>query len=60
MRKADEKEYTHIDPICGMEVDERDAAAESEYGGKVYYFCCEGCKEEFEANPGRFVNPSAR
>ncbi len=38
-----------IDPICGMEVDEREAiVAESE--GELIYFCSEGCRERFLAN----------
>ena len=27
------------DPVCGMEVDEKTAAAQYEYKGKIYYFC---------------------
>ena len=45
----------HVDPICGMEVAENDAAAIAEYGGKTYYFCCEGCKEEFDQDPQQYV-----
>lgn len=33
-----------IDPVCKMEVDEKSAAATSEYQGKTYYFCAPGCK----------------
>jgi YHS domain-containing protein len=28
-----------IDPVCKMEVDEKSAAATSEYKGTTYYFC---------------------
>lgn len=42
------------DPVCGMEVDPRGAAAESDYGETTYYFCSAGCKRKFELNPGRF------
>ena len=44
-----------IDPVCGMEVDERTAAATSTYKGKTYYFCAPGCKEEFDENPEEFI-----
>jgi YHS domain-containing protein len=30
------------DPVCGMEVDERTAAATAEYQGTTYYFCAPG------------------
>lgn len=43
------------DPICGMEVDERTAAATSEYKGKRYYFCSRGCKATFDKNPEAYV-----
>ncbi len=38
------------DPVCGMEVDEKSAAAKSEHMGKTYYFCSPGCKKTFDAN----------
>jgi len=44
-----------IDPVCGMEVDEDQAAAQYEYKGKQYYFCAVGCKDKFAQNPEQFV-----
>jgi|Deesub1362A_J573_1020465.scaffolds.fasta_scaffold01106_17 alkyl hydroperoxide reductase subunit F len=35
-----------IDPVCKMEVDEKDAVTR-ECGGKIYYFCSEGCRNKF-------------
>lgn len=43
------------DPVCGMEIDEKKAAAKSEYKGQVYYFCIPNCKRWFEANPERYL-----
>jgi YHS domain-containing protein len=37
-----------------MEVDEKDAAAVSQQGGKTYYFCSDACKETFERDPQPF------
>jgi len=34
------------DPVCGMKVDRRRALRASA-GGRSYYFCCEGCREQF-------------
>ena len=48
------------DPICNMEVDEQDAAGESQYQGKTYYFCSQGCKEEFDQNPQQYANKDAQ
>lgn len=39
------------DPICGMDVDPKSAAGQSEYEGKTYYFCSSGCKRKFDQNP---------
>jgi Cu(I)/Ag(I) efflux system membrane fusion protein len=47
-----------VDPVCGMQVEERRAAAASrttEYGGRTYFFCADVCKARFEAEPGMFV-----
>ncbi len=30
-----------------------DASPSTTYQGKTYYFCCTGCKEEFEKNPDK-------
>ncbi len=43
------------DPVCGMDVDPKTAAAKAEYKGETYYFCDPGCKATFEKNPEKFV-----
>jgi Cu+-exporting ATPase len=45
-----------IDPICGMEVDEKTALS-AEYEGQTYYFCSPGCRKKFLADRG-VVEPS--
>ena len=42
-----------IDPICGMTVDPATAKYSSTIGGETVYFCSAGCKERFDAGPGR-------
>jgi len=49
-----------IDPVCGMEVDEEQAAAQYEYKGKTYYFCAVGCKDKFVQNPEQYVKKRRR
>jgi len=46
------------DVVCGMQVDPAKAAATSEYKGKTYYFCAPGCRRAFEADPGKYLDPS--
>ena len=55
--KAEKKEVKKmaIDPVCKMEVDEEQAAAQYEYKGKTYYFCAVGCKDTFAQHPEQFV-----
>lgn len=43
------------DPVCGMTVDPKDAAATSEYKGETYYFCAKGCKTAFDKEPEKYV-----
>ncbi len=44
------------DVVCGMMIDPKTAEWKSEYQGKTYYFCGEGCKAEFDADPAKYVN----
>ena len=43
------------DPVCGMAVDPATAKHTAEYAGTTYYFCCNGCREKFVADPARFL-----
>jgi YHS domain-containing protein len=43
------------DPVCGMFIEEEEAEAESQYQGQTYFFCSEECKEEFDAEPDRYI-----
>ena len=38
-----------VDPICGMTVATAGATVSLEYDGERYFFCCEGCRSQFEA-----------
>ena len=44
-----------IDPVCKMRVNENTAKSMSNYRGKIYYFCIEACKKEFNANPEQYI-----
>ena len=43
------------DPVCGMELDEENAAERSEYRGQIFYFCSDQCRNKFDENPGRYM-----
>jgi xanthine dehydrogenase accessory factor len=44
-----------IDPVCGMTVAIATARHLSEFSGKTWYFCCSGCKAQFEADPPHYA-----
>jgi YHS domain-containing protein len=48
------------DPVCGMDVKEKEAAATSKYEGKTYFFCAPGCKKAFDANPEKYLKPAGQ
>ena len=43
------------DPVCKMEIEQDQAAATAEYAGQTYYFCSQGCKQQFEQEPERYL-----
>ena len=53
--KKSTPEQERKDPVCGMAVSPQTAAAQAQYRGKTYYFCAETCREEFEAEPEKYV-----
>ncbi len=50
------------DPVCGMMINEDQAAAKSRYDGKDYFFCAQICKEKFDAEPENYLleNPAGQ
>jgi Cu+-exporting ATPase len=47
------------DPVCGMTVDPHTAKHRAEHGGHAFYFCSNGCRTRFEADPARYVHPAS-
>ena len=45
------------DPVCGMMVDPHTTKHRAEHDGHPYYFCSNGCRTKFEADPVRYVDP---
>jgi xanthine dehydrogenase accessory factor len=50
-----EDEQDARDPICGMTVDMGSAKYKSESEGKLFYFCCAGCKQTFDKQPNKYL-----
>jgi Cu+-exporting ATPase len=43
-----------LDPVCGMMVDPA-AKPSAEHDGKIYHFCCDGCRTKFVADPEKYL-----
>jgi len=56
MSETEQKPRAATDPVCGMSVDPAKARATSEHEGQNYYFCCDGCRQKFEADPERYLS----
>jgi xanthine dehydrogenase accessory factor len=48
-----------IDPICGMKINILTARHKSEFDGKLFFFCCTGCKQTFDKQPDKYLLSSA-
>lgn len=48
-----------IDPVCGMDVNENNPPAKTEYNGVTYYFCSQNCRTEFEEDPEEYLSSAA-
>lgn len=44
------------DPVCGMDIEPKEAFANREHMGQKYYFCSEDCVNKFDADPHHYVH----
>jgi P-type Cu+ transporter len=55
-RKARQGEVAaETDPVCGMAVPPGAAVATRVHQGHTYYFCAEGCAQDFDKAPSRYA-----
>ena len=43
------------DPVCWMEVDEKEAGSKYVYKGETFYFCTPRCKKTFSISPEKYL-----
>ena len=48
-----------IDPVCGIEVDEKNSEFQAQFAGKKYFFCSDECRKEFEQQPNEYIETAA-
>ena len=58
MTESDAKMAT--DPVCGMKVDIGARGPSAKHAGHTYYFCSEGCRRKFAAEPERYLDQAGR
>lgn len=44
-----------ICPVMGSTFNASRDSLKSEYKGKIYIFCCPGCKPQFDKNPEKYI-----
>ena len=49
-------QLTVKDPVCGMDVDPQAAKHRAEHQDHPYYFCSDGCRKKFVADPAKYLN----
>jgi xanthine dehydrogenase accessory factor len=45
----------YINPVCGVPVDIKNPKHVVDYKGELVYFCCDGCKVKFDADPKKYM-----
>ncbi|CAG4926275.1 XdhC family protein [Paraburkholderia saeva] len=55
MASAELSPARYRNPVCGMWVDIASARHVIDCDGERVYFCCDGCKVEFEREPGKYL-----
>lgn len=45
------------DPVCGMDIDPENAAAQEDHDGRTFYFCSAQCHAAFLDDPHRYGHP---
>ncbi len=53
--EQDIKPSYYINPVCGVPVDRNSPKHIIDYQGEKVYFCCDGCKVKFEAEPAKYM-----
>ncbi len=48
------------DPVCGMTVDPQRTSHRHVHAEHTYYFCCDGCRAKFAADPQKHLDKSLR
>jgi Cu+-exporting ATPase len=58
LRMNETRAEVHVatDPVCGMMVDTHAGKPTVKFGNRTYFFCSEGCRTKFAADPERYLD----
>jgi xanthine dehydrogenase accessory factor len=45
----------YVNPVCGAVIDAAHALSSLTMAGQTHYFCCQGCRVEFERDPQKYL-----
>ena len=45
----------YVNPVCGAVIDPRRALSSVTVRDQTHYFCCQGCRTEFDRNPDKYL-----
>lgn len=54
-RKKEDPMAMVTDPVCGMRIEDSEAAGTAEHEGRTYHFCSEACRDAFVADPAAYA-----
>ncbi len=49
----------YVNPVCGAVVDPARALSSVTMAGQTHYFCCQGCRTEFDRDPAKYLEIGA-
>jgi xanthine dehydrogenase accessory factor len=52
----DSRPDTIVNPVCGLPISKSMSKYVYESGEHLFYFCCDGCKMKFEADPQKYID----
>lgn len=50
----------YVNPVCGAVIAPENIISTLSIGGQTHYFCCQCCRTEFERDPNKYLEISAR
>jgi xanthine dehydrogenase accessory factor len=53
--RSEQRATGYVNPVCGAVIDPERALSSLTMANQTHYFCCHGCRAEFERNPEKYL-----